>query len=163
VKRLILGVGNTIMGDDGVGIHVVRIVKERTRPRAELQFKELGASGLKLVEEMLGYDEVIVVDSYASTDADTGRIREFGPEDFEDTLHASSPHGANFATALDFYRRLHPDKMPRKIRIFTVDIHPTDTFGESLSDRVQDAASELAEMIIRGLGRMGCSTERVRQ
>jgi len=143
------------MGDDGVGIYVIRMVKGRTRSRADLQFKELGASGFKLVEEILGYDEVIIVDSYASTEADTGQIREFSPEDFEDTLHPSSPHGANFATALELYRNLQPDKMPRKIRIFTIDIHPTDTFGESLSGRVQDAAIKLVEMIVREMGQTG--------
>jgi hydrogenase maturation protease len=153
VRRLVLGIGNTIMGDDGVGIYVVRMVKDRTRSRADLQFKELGASGFKLVEEILGYDEVIIVDSYASTEADTGQIREFSPEDFEDTLHPSSPHGANFATALELYRNLQPDKMPRRIRILTIDIHTADAFGESLSGRVQDAAAKLAEMIVQEIGR----------
>jgi hydrogenase maturation protease len=152
VRRLILGIGNTIMGDDGVGIYVVRMVKDRTGSRADLQFKELGASGFKLVEEILGYDEVIIVDSYASAEADTGQIREFSPENFEDTLHPSSPHGANFATALEFYRNVQPDKMPRKIRILTIDIHTADAFGERLSARVQDAAAKLAEMIVREIG-----------
>ena len=68
MRRLVLGIGNTIMGDDGVGIYVARMVKDRTRSQADLQFKELGVSGFNLVEEILGYDEVIIVDSYASTD-----------------------------------------------------------------------------------------------
>lgn len=152
VRRLVLGIGNTIMGDDGVGIYVVRMVKDRTRSSADLQFKELGVSGFDLVEEMLGYDQVIIIDSYASTEANTGQIREFTPEDFEDTEHASSPHGANFATMLSVYKKLQPGKMPRKIRIFTIDIHPTDAFGESLSNRVRDAAVRLAEMIGREVG-----------
>jgi hydrogenase maturation protease len=151
VKSLVLGIGNTIMGDDGVGIYVARMVKDSTQSRADLQVKELGVSGFKLVEEILGYDEVMIVDSYASGDTDAGQIREFGPEDFEDTLHASSPHGANFATALELYRSLRPDRIPRKIRIFTVNIHPTDTFGDSLSDPIREAALKLAEMIVREL------------
>jgi hydrogenase maturation protease len=114
-----------------------------------LQVKELGVSGFKLVEEILGYDEVIIVDSYASEGTQAGRIREFGPEDFEDTLHASSPHGANFATALELYRSLQPDRIPRKLRIFTVDIYPTDTFGENLSYRVREAALKLTEIVVR--------------
>jgi hydrogenase maturation protease len=155
VRRLLLGIGNTIMGDDGVGIYVARMVKDRTRPSADLQFKELGVSGFNLVEEILGYDEVIIVDSYASTEADAGQIREFSPADFEDTVHASSPHGANFGTALGVYRKLQPDKIPKRIHIFTIDIHPTDAFGESLSNHVQDAAVKLAEMIVQEMGRTG--------
>ena len=148
MKRLVLGIGNTIMGDDGVGIYVARMVKDRVQSRADLQVRELGASGFKLVEEMLGYDEVVIVDSYAAGETDTGQIREFSPEDFEDTLHASSPHGANFATALELYRNFQPDRIPKNIRIFTVGIRPTDSFGETLSDRVQEAALKLAEIIV---------------
>jgi hydrogenase maturation protease len=155
MRRLVLGIGNTIMGDDGVGIYVARMVKDRTRPLTDLEFKEIGVSGFNLVEEILGFDEVIIVDSYASTEADAGQIREFSPADFEDTVHASSPHGANFATALRVYNKLQPDKIPRRIRIFTIDIHPTDAFGEGLSTHVQDAAVKLAEMIVREIRRAG--------
>jgi len=143
------------MGDDGVGIYVARKVKDRTRSRPDLQVKELGVSGFKLVEEILGYDEVIIVDSYASEGTQAGRIREFGPEDFEDTLHVSSPHGANFAAALELYRSLQPDTIPRKLRIFTVDIYPTDTFGENLSDRVREAALKLTEIVVREIEQSG--------
>jgi len=149
VKRLLLGIGNTIMGDDGVGIYVVRMVKERLQSHPDLQVKELGVSGFKLVEEILGYDEVIIADSYDAQDAEAGRIREFAPEDFEDTLHASSPHGANFATALDLYRNLQPERIPRRIRIFTVDVHRTDTFEERLSKPVREAALRLTDTIVR--------------
>jgi hydrogenase maturation protease len=155
VRRLVLGIGNTIMGDDGVGIHVARMVKDRARSSTDLQFKELSVSGFNLVEEILGYDEVIIVDSYASTEADAGQIREFSPADFEDIMHASSPHGANFGTALGVYRKLQPENIPKRIRIFTIDIHRTDAFGESLSSRVKDAAATLAEMIVREIRRTG--------
>jgi hydrogenase maturation protease len=158
VKRLVLGIGNTIMGDDGVGIYIARMVRERTQSRTDLQVKELGVSGFKLVEEILGYDEVTIVDSHASKDTEAGQIREFSPQDFEDTLHASSPHGANFTTALGLYRNLQPDRIPRKIRIFTIDIHLTDTFGESLSERVREAALKLTEMIVREIEQTGRSS-----
>jgi hydrogenase maturation protease len=148
VRTLILGVGNTIMGDDGVGIYVARMVKDRVRSRAGFEIKELSVGGLKLVEEILGYEEVIIVDSYASHDTSVGRIREFTPEEFKGTLHASSPHDTNFATALELYRGLEPTRIPRRIRIFTIDIHPTSTFREGLSRAVQEAASKLAESII---------------
>jgi hydrogenase maturation protease len=149
VRTLVLGIGHTIMGDDGVGIYVARMLKDRLRSRIDLEVKELGVGGLKLVEEMLGYEEVIIVDSYSSTDSDPGRIREFAPGQFQDTLHPSSPHGTNFSTALQLYRQLTPERIPRKIRIFTIDIHTTQTFREDLSPPIREAASRLAESIIR--------------
>jgi hydrogenase maturation protease len=147
VKILVLGIGNPIMGDDGVGIHVARMVKDRFRSQADLEVKELGVGGLKLVEEILGHEEVYIVDSYATQDIEPGRIREFSPDRFEDTLHASSPHGTNFVTALELYRELEPQRIPEKIRIFTIDIKADYSFGESMSAPVREAASKLAELL----------------
>jgi len=155
VRTLIVGIGNTLMGDDGVGIYVARLVKDRIQSRAGIEVKELSVGGLKLVEEILGYEEVIIIDSYASHDTELARIREFTPEEFKDTLHSSSPHDTNFATALELYRSLEPDRIPRRMRVFTVDIRPTSTFGEGLSAAVQEAASKLAETIVREIEQIG--------
>jgi hydrogenase maturation protease len=141
------------MGDDGVGIYVARMVKDRIQSGADFEVKELSVGGLKLVEEILGYEEIIIIDSYASPDTEVARIREFSPEEFKDTLHSASPHDTNFATALELYRGLEPNRIPSRIRIFTVDIRPTLTFGEGLSPPVQEAASKLAESIVSEIER----------
>ncbi len=151
MRILILGVGNPIMGDDGVGIRVARMLKDKLRRRPDVEIKELSVGGLKLVEEMLGYEEVYIVDSYSPPDAEPGRIRESTPDQFEDTLHPSSPHGTNFTVALQLYRDFEPDRIPKRIMIFTVDIDPEFTFRESMSAPVREAASTLTEQIARDI------------
>jgi len=135
------------MGDDGVGIHVLRILRQRLLTRSELEFKELSVGGLKLVEAILGHKDVIIIDAYASTATEQGRIREFTPEDFKGTLNITSPHDTNFATALQLYKTLQPEKIPKSITIYTIDIQPSFTFNEQLSPPIQEAASKLAELI----------------
>lgn len=147
-KTLLLGIGNPIMGDDGVGIHVVRILKQQLGTRDELEFKELSVGGLKLVEAILGHENVIIIDSYASTTLEQGRIREFAPDQFKETLNITSPHDTNFATALELYKNLQPERIPKKITIFTIDINPTLTFSEKMSSPIQKAASKLADVIM---------------
>jgi hydrogenase maturation protease len=145
---LILGIGNPIMGDDGVGVYVVRALKNRIGQTENLEFKELSVGGIGMVEEMLGYEKVFLVDSIMSENAEVGRIRKFDPEQFDETVQVSSPHVTNFATALQLYKRLEPARIPRMIKIFTIDISPNYTFGESISPTVQTAASKLVEMIV---------------
>ena len=53
--------GNPILGDDGVGIYTVRAVRERLKGRAGVDIKEASLGGLRLMEEILGYDKVIIV------------------------------------------------------------------------------------------------------
>jgi hydrogenase maturation protease len=135
------------MGDDSVGIHVVRTLRERLGTNNDLEFKELSVGGLQLVEEMLGYDQVILIDSMESDSEQAGRIREFSPEQFEKAEQNGPPHITDFATALELYRRLAPSEIPRKIRIFTIDIEPTLTFSEEMSEPVRSAVSKLVEQI----------------
>lgn len=136
------------MGDDGVGIHVVRMLKEKIPARDSLVFKELSVGGLKLVEEILGYEKVFIIDSVNMDDRQIGRIREFSPEQFKTTEQSNpSPHVTNFATALELYKRLEPNEIPGTIRIFTIDIDPDFTFHEELSPTIRDAAANLTEMI----------------
>jgi hydrogenase maturation protease len=144
---LILGLGNPILGDDGVGIQVVRMLKDRIQTRKDLDFKELSVGGLRLVEEMLGYQKVFLIDSIESSPTQIGSIREFSVEDFKETQQASAPHVTNFATAFELYKRLEPGEIPESVRIFTIGINPMFTFAERLSPLVEKAASELVDLV----------------
>jgi hydrogenase maturation protease len=150
---LLLGVGNTIMGDDAVGIHVLRTLKKKLGTRTDLEFKELGIGGLRLVEELLGYEHVIIIDSIESKDQKIGEIREFTPDQFKETEQAVAPHITNFATALELYRTLEPSKIPKTIRILTIDIEPKLTFSEEISEPIRKAATTLVERITQELER----------
>ncbi len=141
------------MGDDGVGIHVLRMLKERLASRSDLEFKELSVGGLRLVEEMLGHHSVFLIDSMEAPPSEIGSVKELSVEDFKVAERPPSPHVTDFATALDLYKRVRPADVPRSIRIFTVGIAPTWTFTEGLSQRVQDGALELTDRIAAELGR----------
>jgi hydrogenase maturation protease len=137
------------MGDDAVGIHVIRTLRQRFPAEPELEFKELSVGGLRLVEEMLGYEKVFIVDSIATDDSQIGQIQEFSPEDFKTTEEPSSPHVTNFATALELYKSLEPDEIPRSVKIFTIGMHSEFTFREGLSPRVNEAALKVTDLIAR--------------
>ena len=152
---LLVGLGNPIMGDDGVGTFVIRALKEKIPQRTGLEFKELSVGGIRLIEEMLGYDTVFIIDSIASKDT-SGQIHEFSPEQFKGSQYESSPHTTNFATALDFYKKLQPSRIPRSIRIFTIDINSDFTFSATLSPEVHAAALRLTEQIVREIDQLAC-------
>lgn len=139
------------MADDGVGIHVARTVQARLPQTHDIVFKELSVSGIRLVEELLGFDRAIIVDSHTGKGTEFGRIRKFAPADFMDTIHPGTPHGTNFATALRFYEDVEPDLIPKSIEIYTIDIDPELTFGEQLSPAVEKASEELVKLLVSQL------------
>jgi len=60
VKTLILGMGNPILSDDGVGLHVARALKGRF---AETDMHTSALIGLCLLDIVAGYDQVFVIDA----------------------------------------------------------------------------------------------------
>jgi hydrogenase maturation protease len=139
------------MADDSIGIHVARMVQAQSPQSADIVFKELGVSGIRLVEEILGFDQVILIDSHTGKEPEVGRVRKFTPADFVDTIHPGAPHGTNFASAIELYKTLTPEKIPKSIEIYTIDIDPEINFGEQLSPAVQKAGERLANLLVRQL------------
>lgn len=136
------------MGDDGVGIHVLRHLRESTPPQADVEFKELSVGGIKLVEEILDYKTVFIIDSIEST-APGGTVNEFSPEQFNNTYHEASPHDMNFITALQLYKKLQRDRIPERIRIFTIGIQQQWIFNDQLTPPIQAAASHLSDSLTK--------------
>lgn len=58
-----MGVGNTLLQDDGIGVHVTEILKASPQPEPEISFIDGGTIGLSLLPEIEDADAVIVVDA----------------------------------------------------------------------------------------------------
>ncbi len=65
MKTLVLGVGNTIRRDDGVGVFAVRALKEQMDHPA-VDIRETEEAGIGMLDLFRGYDEVIIVDTIRS-------------------------------------------------------------------------------------------------
>ncbi len=61
-RTLVLGVGNLLMGDEGVGIRVVRRLAERP-PDPDTEIVDGGTGGLHLLEHFLDHDRILLVDA----------------------------------------------------------------------------------------------------
>ncbi len=145
-RLLVVGVGNPILSDDGVGIHVARALKGRN---PEICAEELPASGLELLDMVLGFDTVVIVDAIATSDGEPGEIHIMEEENFERAVHGSSPHGINIATALAMGRKVAPDRMPQKVYFVAIEGEDLLTVGEQLTPKVAEAVPRAVEMIER--------------
>ncbi len=154
VRTLILGVGNPILSDDGVGIHIARSLKARDLPGVEVE--ELPASGLELLDVVRGYDRVVIVDAIQTKDGVPGDFYLLEERDFERSVHGSSPHGINIATALALGRKLVPDEMPGEVVYVAVEADNLVDVSEKLSERVAAAVPAIIDRIekefVRGSG-----------
>ena len=147
MKILVLGVGNPILSDDGVGIHVARALKEKKLTGVVVE--ELAASGLELLDMVVGHDEVIIVDAIQTQDGKPGDFYQLEEKDFEKSIHGSSPHGINIATALALGRKIVPEKMPKKVLFVAIEADDIVNVSEKLTENVQKAVPRVLELITR--------------
>jgi len=78
-RILILGVGNLLLGDEGVGIHAVRELEKRALP-LHIDVVDGGTGGLNLLDLMRGYERVILVDA-VDAEEEPGTILRFTPQE----------------------------------------------------------------------------------
>lgn len=89
MSTLIIGLGNPLVTDDSVGLRVAAELRTRLAGRADVEVAEDYWGGLRLMEQMVGYDRAIVVDAICSG-APPGTIHHLGPGDIP--THAAPRH-----------------------------------------------------------------------
>jgi len=152
MKTVVLGLGNPILCDDGVGNRIALELEDILGQQQDVTVMETSMSGLSLIDLLAGYDKAIIVDAIQTGKGNVGQIYRLTPDAFNDTRHASSPHDVNFATALELGNKLGM-AMPKKIVIYAIEVADTSTFSEKCTPEVSRAIPACIKMIIKDLNR----------
>jgi hydrogenase maturation protease len=142
--------GNPLLRDDSVGLRVVQALQSRLAGRSGVKLSEDYWGGLRLMEHMIGYDRVIVVDAMRGG-GPPGSIHRLGPGSVP-TQRSASSHDVNLPTALRL-GRLAGAELPADERILLIGIEADDveTFSEELSPAVQEAIPQAVDLILAEL------------
>jgi hydrogenase maturation protease len=150
MKTLVIGLGNPILGDDGFGWSVASVVRDRspvTNPPVEVDCLSLG--GLSLMERMLGYDQVVLVDSMETGQGPVGSVRTFPLASLPDPMagHSASAHDTSLITALKTAESIGAD-IPKRIDVVAVEAQNVYDFSEELSPPVAAAVPEAVQAVL---------------
>ena len=139
LKTLIVGLGNPILGDDGVGWVVAREVKKQLPPDKPVDVDCLSLGGLGLMEHLVGYDQAILINAFKSDEA-KGSILVMRLEDMPNysAFHTTSAHDASLQYALEVGGQLGA-KLPKHIMVVGVTTEKSFEFCEGLTPEVQAA------------------------
>jgi hydrogenase maturation protease len=150
-KGLVLGLGNPILTDDGVGVHVVRAVADRWSGDS-VDFQEASVGGLRLLEVIAGYERLLLVDAIQTPDGAPGQIYRLAADDPRASLHAGSTHDLSFRGALAWGRQLGLALPPDDaITIIAIEAEDVLTFGEALTPVVAAAVPRAIEAVLAEL------------
>jgi hydrogenase maturation protease len=157
-NTLILGIGNDILTDDGIGPKLVyELEKELNYP--EVVFETAAAGGLEILEMIKNYKKVIIIDAIKTKDGIPGTIYYLTPEHFKETLHISSFHDVNFLTALELAEELDIP-VPEHIDIMAIEILEDLTFSNEFSPPITEKYSEILSEVLESVKRLLAGEEK---
>jgi hydrogenase maturation protease len=151
---LVIGLGNPILGDDGVGWKVATEIQRRSSARGpKLEVDCVSVGGLSLMERMLGYERVVVIDAAQTGEGPVGSVHVYGLDELPDPKsgHTTSAHDASLVTSLRMAESMG-EIVPSSVDIVTIEIPGSYEFSEELSPAVAASVEVAAQRAIALLG-----------
>jgi hydrogenase maturation protease len=151
-KILVIGLGNPILGDDGVGWVVAREVESRLGVSCrDVEVDCLALGGLSLMERLVGYQRVILIDSLNTGQRPQGSVVTFTLEYLADLTHGhtSAAHDTSLKTALDVGRKLDAILPADKdVHVVAIEAHHVYDFKEELSPVIAAAKLVAVQQVL---------------
>lgn len=150
MRTVIVGMGNPLLGDDGVGILVA---KEVGKLLPWVEVVEANLAGIPLLEEIVGYDRAIIVDSIKGGGKHLGKMRKLRLEELGMSVPSGS-HGVGLGTAVALGKRWGYE-VPELIEVYAIEVVENDRLQQGCSPQLQAKVPELAARIAEDLLRKG--------
>jgi len=160
MKTIVVGLGNPILGDDGVGWRVAEEVKKLLTASSSL-FPEgdgsvvdvecLSLGGISLMEHLIDYQRAILIDAF-NLDEPLGSILTLKLSDLPDysAFHVTSAHDTSLQMAIELGKSMGA-QLPDDVTIIGIATIRIYDFSEELSPLVSDAVPQAAQIVLNML------------
>jgi len=148
MKTLVVGLGNPILGDDGVGWKVAEKIEQQLPHDQAVAVDCLSLGGISLMEHLIGYDRAILIDAFAS-DEDLGSIHVMKLNDMPNysAFHISSAHDTSLQNAIEMGKSLGAH-LPEDIMVVGIATQRIYDFSEELSPPVAEAIPQAVRIVL---------------
>lgn len=144
-KILLLGLGNDILCDDAIGLHVSAGVRRHVAHLKNVEVAETAEMGLSLLDFIVGFNELILVDAVQTGKAPAGFLHEFDANDLK-TLPTVSPHFLGVGEIIALGRELGM-AIPSRVKIFAVEAEDPFTMSAQMTPALQRALPGIVERV----------------
>ncbi|MFB0563347.1 MAG: hydrogenase maturation protease [Candidatus Lokiarchaeia archaeon] len=144
-RTVIIGVGNLLMGDEGLGVHVVEELNERELP-PDVKVIDGGTGGIALLNLMEGADKVILIDAVLGG-GQPGEIYVMGIDKLmTGVVRFFSLHEMDLLSTLKIGKEL--DKLPPELVLVGVEPNNYQEYSMDLTPEVKAVIPKVIEVIL---------------
>ncbi len=150
-KIKVLGCGNTLMGDDGVGIRVIERLQEMKLPE-NVEVIDAGVGGLSILSWIEDADKAVIVDAVQTGNEPPGTVYEFTDKELPPSnMFMLSLHDLNLVDTINMGRVVQ--KMPDEIVIIGVEVKRVAEFTKGLTPEVEAALPEVIGLVLKEINK----------
>lgn len=148
MKTLVVGLGNPILGDDGVGWKVADEVKKQLDAVTHVDVNCVSLGGISLMECLIGYDRAVLIDAFA-VDKSVGSISIMDLDQLPDysAFHITGAHDTSLQNAIELGRSLGA-QLPNEVTVVGIATRHIHDFGEELSPPVARVVPRVARIVL---------------
>ena len=145
-KTIIIGLGNTILCDDAVGIIVAKKLYAKVKNK-QISFCESSFAGWRIIDIINGYDKVIIVDVIKQNNLEIGKCYKVEAKK-NMCINLNSSHGLGIFESLELAKQ-NGWSMPKVISVYGINVQNPYEFGEYLTPQVKKNISKIVKEIIK--------------
>ncbi len=151
MKTIVIGLGNPILGDDGVGWCVAEEIKHQIEPEMRVDVDCLSLGGISLMEHLIGYERAILIDAFIS-EHEPGSIVISKLSDLPNysAFHITSAHDTSLQNAIKLGKSLGA-KLPDDVTVVGISAKHIYDFSEELSQPVSESVQKATKIVINML------------
>ncbi len=148
MSALVLGIGNILLQDEGIGVRAVQELERRYHTPDEVEFLDGGTSGIELLRHIRNKDLLIILDAVASSKEPGTVVRAEGDDVPATFRHRMTPHQLGLSDLLA--TAMLTGEMPGKLVLFGIEPGAMET-GLDLTEEVAGSLDRLLDLIIEEL------------
>ena len=152
-KISVLGFGNPVREDDGVGIYVIELLKDKIEYE-DVEILDMGTSAFEVLFQLKGRDRIILVDAVMNTGEAVGTLYKLPASEIDAHIQDDPMvflHSLKWDQALSYARKMLPgDDFPNHIDVYLMAIDST-RFNTEMTPAAIEGGQKLAATILKDI------------
>ena len=150
MKTAIMGFGNPVRSDDGIGMYVIEKLQKIIGQNDDISIFDMGTAAFEVLFGLKGHSKILMVDAVINTNEPVGTLFKVPAEEVLRTPQDDPMvflHGMKWDQALSYAKKILGDEYPDDIQVYLIAVENTKLETE-ISDAVKKAGDKVVQHIL---------------
>lgn len=152
-KIAILGFGNPVRADDGVGIYVIEQLQGELQDATHISIFDMGTSAFEVLFKIKGHQKIILVDAVINSGEEVGSVFKLPASEVEGQIEDDPMvflHSLKWNQALSYAKKMLGTDYPSQIDVYLIAIEDT-RFNTGMGEAARTGGDKVVELLLEEL------------